>query len=56
MNRAWMGRLSEEECLLGPAKNRLNTGPNDQGDLSGCINDKDVSQKRAREKETPKNI
>jgi len=46
--------LFEEECLLRPARNRSNTGPNDQGDLSGCINDKDVPQKRAREKKTLK--
>ena len=46
--------MSEEECLLGLARNRSNTEPNDQGDLPGCIKDKDVSQKRAREKKTPK--
>jgi len=46
--------LSEEECLLGPVRNRSNTGPNDQGDLPGCINDKDILQKRAREKKTQK--
>ena len=49
-------RLSEEECLLGPARNRSNIGPHNQGDLPGCINDKDVPQKRAREKKTLKNI
>ena len=56
MNRTWMGRLSEEECLLGPAKNRSNTNPNDQGDLPRSLSDKDVPQKRTREKETPKKI
>ena len=56
MNRAWMGRWFEEECLLGPAKNRSNTDPNDQGDLPGSFSDKDVPQKCTREKETPKNI
>ena len=27
MNRAWMGRLSEEECLLGQAKSRSSINP-----------------------------
>ena len=49
-----MGRWSEEECLLGPAKNRSNTDPNDQGDLQGSLSDKDVPQKRTREKGNPK--
>ena len=47
--------MSKEECLLGPAKNRSNTGPNDQGDLPRCINDKDIPQKCAREKKTLEN-
>ena len=51
-----MGRWSEEECLLETAKNRSNIDPNDQGDLPGSLSDKDVPQKRTREKETPKNI
>jgi len=51
-----MGKWSEEECLLGTAKNRSNTNPNDQGDLLGSLSDKDVPQKRTREKKTPKNI
>ena len=51
-----MGRWAEEECLLELAKNRLNTDPNDQGNLPGSLSDKDVPQKRTREKETPKNI
>ena len=46
------GRLFEEECLLGSAKNRSNTGPNDQGDIPGNLSDKDVPQKCAREKKT----
>ena len=48
------GRLSEEECLLGPARNRPNTEPNDRGYLPGFINDKDIPQKHAREKKIPK--
>ena len=51
-----MGKWSEEECLLGTAKNRSNTNPNDQGDLPRSLSDKDVPQKRTREKETLKNI
>ena len=51
-----MGKWSEEECLLGTAKNRSNTDPNDQGDLPRNLSDKDVPQKHTREKETPKNI
>ena len=51
-----MGRWFEEECFLGPTKSRSNTNPNDQGDIPGNLSDKDVPQKCAREKETPKNI
>ena len=46
--------MSEEECLLGLARNRSNTRPNDRGYLLGCINDKNVPHKHAREKKTPK--
>ena len=49
-----MGRLSEEECLLGPAQNGSNTGPNDQSYPPKCIGDKDVPPKRAKEKKTLK--
>ena len=51
-----MGRLSEEECLLGQAKNRLGINPNDQGNLLGNFSDKDVPQKRIRKKETPRKL
>ena len=39
-----MGRLSEEECLLGQAKNRLGINPNDQGNLPRASNDEDRLQ------------
>ena len=51
-----MRRLSEEECLLGQAKNGSSINLNDQGDLSGSFSDKDMSQKRTRKKETPRKI
>ena len=51
-----MGRLSEEECLLGLVKNRSSINPNDQGNLLGSFSDKDVPQKRTRKKETPRKI
>ena len=51
-----MGRLSEEECLLGQAKNRSSINPNDQGNLIGSFSDKDVPQKQIRKKETPRKI
>ena len=51
-----MRRLSEEECLLGQAKNGSSINLNDQGDLPGSFNDKDMSQKRTRKKETPRKI
>ena len=51
-----MGRLFEEECLLGPVKNRSSINPNDQGNLPRSFNDKDVPQKCTRQKETPRKI
>ena len=51
-----MGRLFEEECLLGPVKNRSSINPNDQGNLRRNFNDKDVPQKCTRKKETPRKI
>ena len=51
-----MGRLSEEECLLGKANNRSSINPNDQGNLLGSFSDKDVPQKHIRKKETPRKI
>ena len=46
-----MGRLSEEECLLGQAKNWSSINLNNQGNLPGKFSDKDTSQKRTRKKE-----
>ena len=51
-----MGRLSEEECLLGQAKNRSSINSNDQGNLLGSFSDKDVPQKRIRKKEIPRKL
>ena len=49
-----MGRQSEEEYLLGQAKHRLDIDPNDQSDVSGSSNDRDVRHKRTRKMETQK--
>ena len=46
--------MFEKECLFGPTQNGSNTRPNDQSYPPGCIGDKDVLSKRAREKKTPK--
>ena len=43
-----MGRQSEEEYLLRQAKHRLDIDPNDQSDVSGSSNDRDVCHKRTR--------
>ena len=51
-----MGRLSEEKCLLGQAKNRSSINLNNQGNLPGRFNDKDMSQKLTRKKEIPRKI
>ena len=49
-----MGRQSEEEYLLEQAKHRSNIDPNDQSDLSGSSNDRDVCHKHSRKMETQK--
>ena len=49
-----MGRQSEEEYLLGQAKHRSDIDPNDQSDLLGNSNDKDMHHKRTRKMETQK--
>ena len=51
-----MGRLSEEECLLRQAKNKSSINLNDQGNLLGSFNDKDVPQKHTIKKETLRKI
>ena len=43
-----MGRQSEEEYLLRQAKHKSDIDPNDQSDLSGNSNDRDVRHKRTR--------
>ena len=52
MGRAWRGRYSKEEDLLGPAKNRLNTDLNDQSDLPVRFNGKNVPHTHMRRKKT----
>ena len=54
MSRAWRGRYSKEEDLLGPAKNRSNTDLNDQSDLPVRFNDKNIPHKHMRGKKTQK--
>ena len=49
-----MGRQSEEEYLLGQAKHRSDIDPNDQSDLPGSSNDRDMHHKRTRKMETQK--
>ena len=51
-----MGKLSEEEGLLGQAKSRSRINLNNQGNLPVRFSDKDMSQKRTRKKETPRKI
>ena len=51
-----MGKLSEEEGLIGQAKSRSRINLNNQGNLPARFNDKDMSQKRTRKKETPRKI
>ena len=43
-----MGRQSEEEYLLGQAKHRSDIDPNDQSDLPGSSNNKDMRHKCTR--------
>ena len=49
-----MGRQSEEEYILKQAKHRSNIDPNDQSDLLGSSNDRDVRHKRTRNMGTQK--
>ena len=49
-----MGRQSEEEYLLGQAKYRSYIDSNDQSDLPGSSNDRDVRHKRTRKMGTQK--
>ena len=49
-----MGRHYEKEYLLGQAKHISDIDPNDQSDLSGSSNDKDVRHKRTRKMGTQK--
>ena len=47
-------RQSEEEYLLGQAKHRSDIDPNDQSDLPGSSNDRDMHYKRTKKMETQK--
>ena len=49
-----MGRQSEEEYLLRQAKHKSDIDPNDQSDLSGNSNDRDVRHKCTRNMGTQK--
>ena len=49
-----MGRQSEEEYILKQAKHRSNIDLNDQSDLPGSSNDRDVRHKRTRKMGTQK--
>ena len=49
-----MGRQSEEEYLLRQVKHRSYIDPNDQSDLLGSSNDRDVCHKRTRKTGTQK--
>ena len=49
-----MGRQSEKEYLLRQAKHRSNIDPNDQSDLLGSSNNRDVRHKRTRKMGTQK--
>ena len=51
-----MGRQSEEVYLLEQAKHRSNIDPNDQSDLPGSSNNRDVRHKRTRKIGTQKYI
>ena len=51
-----MGKLSEEEGLIGQVKSRSRINLNNQGNLPARFNDKDMSQKRTRKNETPRKI
>ena len=47
-----MGRLFEEEDLLGRAKNRSRINLSNQGNIPARFSDKDMSQKRTRKKDS----
>ena len=49
-----MGRQSEEEYLLRQVKHRSDIDHNDQSDLPGNSNDRDVRYKRTRKMRTQK--
>ena len=49
-----MGRQSKEEYLLGKAKHISDIDPNDQSDIPGSSNDRDVRHKRTRKMGTQK--
>ena len=49
-----IGRQSEEEYLLGQAKHILDINPNDQSNLLGSSNDRDVRHKHTRKMGTQK--
>ena len=49
-----MGRQSKEEYLLRQAKHRSDIDPNDQSDLPGNSNDRDVRHKCIRKMGTQK--
>ena len=49
-----MGRQFEEEYLLGQAKHKSDIDPNDQNDLPGSYNDRDVCHKHTRKMGTQK--
>ena len=49
-----MGRHYKKEYLLEQAKHRSDIDPNDQSDLLGSSNDKDVRHKRTRKMGTQK--
>ena len=51
-----MRRLSEEEGLLGQAKNRSRINLSNRGNLLVRFGDKDMSEKRTRKKEIPRKI
>ena len=53
-SRIQMGRQSEEEYILKQAKHRSNIDLNDQSDLPGSSNDRDVRHKRTRKMGTQK--
>ena len=49
-----MGRQSEEEYLLGQAKHKSDIDSNDQNDLPGSSNDRNMHHKRTKKMGTQK--